>query len=62
MKTNCTREQEALGVLLRSDWFFEEMENGNYHSAYEFLEELRAELDAKDGYVQREDSEGLDLP
>jgi len=37
----------ALRTLLNSDWFGEEMENANYHSAYQFLGELRVELEAK---------------
>lgn len=33
-------EADALRTLLRSEWFEQEMENGNYHSAYSFLGEL----------------------
>lgn len=45
-----TRNCEALRVLLiDSTWLFEEMENANYHSAYEFLHELLRELQ-ENGY------------
>lgn len=36
-------DKEAIETLLNSEWFFEEMENGNYHSAYEFMREILPE-------------------
>lgn len=48
-----TRNCEALRVLLiDSNWLFDEMENGNYHSAHEFLWELWNDL-CEAGYDER---------
>lgn len=44
MTPELQRLRDALQVLMTSDWFEEEMENGNYHGAYEFLMELWLEL------------------
>lgn len=43
-RTQAQRELEAMEVLLASDWWTEECENGNYHGFYgpfSFLAELR---------------------
>jgi hypothetical protein len=37
----------ALRTVLASEWFFDELENANYHSAFQFLEELKQELEDK---------------
>lgn len=39
--TQETKYLDALNTLLNSNGFLEEMENANYHSAVEFLKEIR---------------------
>lgn len=43
--TPTIHEYRALDLLVNSTWFFEEMENANYHSAFYFLMELRDEAE-----------------
>lgn len=38
-----TNRINAFATLLADEWFQEEMENANYHSAVSFLDELRRE-------------------
>lgn len=45
----------CLEKLLEDDWFFDEMENGNYHGAFSFLEELKQECKEKVSKLTVED-------
>lgn len=50
----------ALDTLLKAQGFFEELENANYHSAYEFLKEIRDRGYYKRWDDPRPDEEGWD--
>lgn len=55
-------ELDALNTLLDSEWFAEECENGNYHSAREFMKELCNERDAELTKERQEAGERLLRP
>jgi len=56
----------AVTIVAESNEVFQEFENANYHSAWEFLDELRRELKRGEdiGWDEEEDEddEDFDLP